>query len=411
MTDAELAPSDGEQRARWLHTILRGDLLSVAFQPIVNLLTGDVFLYEVLGRAPPTLADEPDYTPLGPLEWLDVAQSCGLLLDLDRAWRRRAVEEVARSHGGTSSTCFSLNVDPRIIDDPRFGSGYTRELVDQSQLSAARFVLEITESGAHLGDGRAQAMISHFAAQGFRIALDDLGTGYASLSALVNLRPHVLKLDKDVIVGLATDPVPAHHLVRALADFSRRSGMQFIAEGVETEADLIGLLRAGVVFGQGFFIASPGPQPVPPSSETRTCIRARAAEVERTRFHSIGSRRIAEIASAHSVLHPSVRGKEVERRFRADPLNDGFPRRRRRWARHWTGNASSLPRGAGRRVRLRALRRPRDPARNRMDADSSRFASTRARRSSMSHVSRPRVRKPAGTTSSSSCVTRSTSGS
>ena len=282
VTDAALAPSVDEQRTRWLRTILRDDLLSVVFQPIVNLLTGDVFLYEVLGRAPPTLANEPEYTPLGPLEWLDVAQTCGVLLDLDRAWRRRAIEEVARSQGA-NSFCFSLNVDPRIIDDPRFGSGYTRELVDQSLLSAGRFVLEITESGAHLGDGRAQAMISHFAAQGFRIALDDLGTGYASLSALVNLRPHILKLDKDVVVGLATDPVRLN-LVRALADFARRSGTQFIAEGVETEADLIGLLRAGVVFGQGFFIASPGPQPEPPSSETRTSIRARAAEVERTRI-------------------------------------------------------------------------------------------------------------------------------
>jgi len=317
------ARSHDARSAGWLRTILRDDLLSVVFQPIVNLLTGDVFVYEALGRMPPALAGEPDYAPLGPLDWLDVAQGCGLLLELDRGWRRCAVEEVARNHAG-NGTCFALNVDPRILDDPGFGSGYTRDIIERSQLSSTRFVLEITESGAHLGGGRLHEILSHYSAQGFRIALDDLGTGYASLSALVNLRPHVLKLDKDVVIGLAADPVRLN-LVRALADFARRSGMQFIAEGIETEADLVGLLRAGVVFGQGFFIARPAREPRPPSPEIRAHLRARAGEVERTRFHSTGTRSIADIVTEHPSLSGSLRGKEVERRFRAQPLTDGFP--------------------------------------------------------------------------------------
>jgi len=321
--DAAPAHAYGERHVGWLRTILRDNLLSVVFQPIVNLLTGDVFVYEALGRMPLALAGEPDYAPLGPLDWLDVAQSCGLLLELDRGWRRRAVEEVARNHAG-NNTSFALNVDPRILDDPGFGAGYTRDIIERAQLSSTRFVLELTESGAHLGDGRLHEILSHYAAQGFRIALDDLGTGYASLSALLHLRPHVLKLDKDVVVGLAADPIRLN-LVRALADFARRSGMQFIAEGIETEADLIGLLRAGVVFGQGFFIARPAPEPKPPAAEIRVCLRARAAEVERTRFHSTGTRCIADIASEHPFLSASLRGKEVERRFRAQPLTDGFP--------------------------------------------------------------------------------------
>src|SRR5580658_5323660 len=103
-----------EPRVRWLRAVLRDDLLSVVFQPSVNLLTGDVVAYEALGRVPLALAGEPDSSPLGPLDWLDVAQSCGLLLKLDRAWRRCAVEEVARGHDA-NNTCFALNVDPRIL--------------------------------------------------------------------------------------------------------------------------------------------------------------------------------------------------------------------------------------------------------------------------------------------------------
>ncbi|MGO9834910.1 MAG: bifunctional diguanylate cyclase/phosphodiesterase [Polyangiaceae bacterium] len=319
---APKSPLD-ERCARWLRAALRDDLLSVVFQPVVNLLTGDVVVYEALGRLPLTLAGEPDYAPLGPLDWLDVAHDRGLLLELDRAWRRRAVEEVARGHAG-SNTSFALNVDPRILDDPGFRSGYTRDIIERSQLSPSRFVLEITESGAHLGGGRLQEILSHYAAQGFRIAIDDLGAGYATLSSLLRLRPHVLKLDKDVVVGIAADPIRLN-LVRALADFARRSGMQLIAEGIETEADLVGLLRAGVMFGQGFFIARPSSEPMPPATEIRACLRARAAEVERTRFHSISTRRIADIAREHPFVRGSLRGKEVERRFRAEPLTDGFP--------------------------------------------------------------------------------------
>ncbi|MGH7439737.1 MAG: hypothetical protein ACRENE_28945, partial [Polyangiaceae bacterium] len=68
---------------RWLRRVLEDRLLSVVFQPVVNLLSGDVFLYEVLGRAPRELAGEPDYVQLSPLEWLNVAERHGLLLELD----------------------------------------------------------------------------------------------------------------------------------------------------------------------------------------------------------------------------------------------------------------------------------------------------------------------------------------
>ena len=315
------APDD--PRERWLRAILQGDLLSVMFQPVVNLLTGDVFVYEALGRMPRELAGEPDYEPRGPLEWLDVAQGCGLLLDLDRGWRRRAVEVVARDHAGDNLS-FALNVDPRILDEPGFGGSYTRDIIERAQLSSSRFVLEITESGAHLNGGRLEELLRYYAAEGFRIAIDDLGAGYASLCALVRLRPHVLKLDKDVVIGLAADPIRLN-LVRALTDFARRSGMQLIAEGIETEADLVALLRAGVMFGQGYFLARPAPDPTAPTPETRALVRARATEVERTRFHSISTRRIADIASEHPFVHDSLRGKEVERRFRAEPLRAGFP--------------------------------------------------------------------------------------
>jgi diguanylate cyclase (GGDEF)-like protein len=317
------ASAEGDPRAGWLRTILREDRLLVAFQPIVNLLTGDVFVYESLGRMPAELPGEPEYEPLGPLDWLDVAARAGLLPDLDRGWRRRAIEQVARRHAGDGLS-FAFNVDPRIVHEPGFGGSFLRDLVEREGLSPGRFILELTESGAHLDSAALREVLRHYAAQGFRIAIDDLGAGYASLNALVHLRPDVLKLDRGLVAGLAADPIRLN-LVRALADFARRSGMQLIAEGIETEADLIALLRAGVTFGQGYFIARPSSEPQPPAPDVRAVLRARAIEVERTRFHSIGTRRIGDIAVEHPSVPVSLRGKEAERRFRAEPQRAGFP--------------------------------------------------------------------------------------
>ncbi|MGH7435741.1 MAG: bifunctional diguanylate cyclase/phosphodiesterase, partial [Polyangiaceae bacterium] len=247
----------------------------------------------------------------------------GLLLELDRAWRQVSVETIARRHGADSLT-FALNVDPRIVDDPAFKAGFTRELVDRARLAPNRFVLEITEASPHVSGSRLQEILRHCAAEGFRIALDDFGAGYASLSALLGLSPHLLKVDKELVSGLATDSVRAN-LLRSLVDFARRSGIQLVAEGIETEEDLVAVLRAGAVLGQGYFFAAPGEEARPLPDETRTKLRALASAVERTRFHSVSTRWIADIAREHPVVAGSLLCKEVERRFRAEPLCTGFP--------------------------------------------------------------------------------------
>jgi diguanylate cyclase (GGDEF)-like protein len=312
-----------DARARWLRRILEERLVSVVFQPVVNLLTGDAFLYEVLGRMPAGLEGAPDYVQLGPVECLDVAERDGLLLELDRAWQQEAVAVVARDHRAGNLT-FSLNVDPRILDDPAFRPGHTRDLVERAGLSPNRFVLEITEAGPHVSGQRLQEIVRHCTAEGFRIALDDFGSGYASLSALLALSPHLLKVDKYLVTGLAMDPVRAN-LLRALTDFARRSGIQLVAEGIETEADLVAVLRAGVMLGQGYLLATPQDEARPVRAEIRSRLRAIAADVERTRFHSISTRQVSEVMQEHPVVQETLLGKEVERRFRTEPLRAGFP--------------------------------------------------------------------------------------
>jgi EAL domain-containing protein (putative c-di-GMP-specific phosphodiesterase class I) len=164
-------------------------------------------------------------------------------------------------------------MDPRASDDPRFDVDATRALIDEHGLHPRRFVLELTEPGSVLDSDRLASHVRACAAQGFAIAIDDLGAGYASLHALLRLRPHLVKLDMTVVHGIADDPLRLH-LVRALAEFARNAGMPLIAEGIEDEATLLRLLRAGVVLGQGFYIARPAARAEPPSHAVRMRLRA-----------------------------------------------------------------------------------------------------------------------------------------
>ncbi len=279
-SDERLRASREDRGRQILRELLVGGTLTVEHQPIVHIRTGEIFGYEVLGRAPSLAAlglAVAGAGPFGPSELLELSVADGLLMELDHAWRRLAIEYVARHHAH-DRTVFFLNVDTRVMDDPSFAPGFTRSLLDQHGLSAERFVLELSERDSELAEARVAQLLPHYTAQGFRIALDDVGAGYASLSALVRLRPHILKLDKSLVTGLADDPL-RQNIVRALADFGRRSGLQVIAEGVEDATDLGAVLRAGVTLAQGWLFGRPAPHASPLSTGVRELVLQTAREM------------------------------------------------------------------------------------------------------------------------------------
>jgi diguanylate cyclase (GGDEF)-like protein len=125
---------------------------------------------------------------------------------------------------------------------------------------ASRIVLEITE-GAHLDDAeRARARIAELRAVGFRIAVDDLGAGWASLNRLARLVPDFVKLDMDLIRGLASGSREAR-LIARVVEFCREEGVTAVAEGVETADELRAVTDLGVQLVQGFLLGYPGPLP------------------------------------------------------------------------------------------------------------------------------------------------------
>jgi len=229
----------------------------VAFQPIFNLVTRKPLGFEVLGRTPVDLVA--GGLPSSPADLVELAHREGWLLRLEHAWRRTAIAMIA-DWTVDRDTLFFLNVDPRILEDPAFRPGTTHALLTARGLPPHRFVFELTETGAMRDLSKVGALLAHYKSQGFHIALDDVGSGFASLQSLVHLRPGIVKLDQEIVRGLSVDPF-RRALVEGISCFCRKSRRALIAEGIETPEDLQVLSELGVAFGQGFLLGKPAALP------------------------------------------------------------------------------------------------------------------------------------------------------
>ena len=216
--------------------------LWMAYQPIVRARDGSLFGYEALLRS-----DEPSLPHPGAV--LDAAECLGRLADLGRAVRAAAAAHMQRA---PVDALLFVNLHARdITDDSLFA--------DASPLSslASRVVLEITERAALDNVPDARARIAKLRARGFRIAVDDLGAGYAGLTSFVTLEPELVKLDMSLIRDI-DQHATKHKLVSSVATLCRELGLLVVAEGVETRAELDSVRACGCDLIQGYLVAKPG---------------------------------------------------------------------------------------------------------------------------------------------------------
>jgi hypothetical protein len=122
----------------------------------------------------------------------------------------------------------------------------------------SHLVLEVTEDELMADGGALEERLAELRRRGARLAVDDIGAGYAGLKQVMRLKPDVLKLDRSLVAGVATDPAKGA-MVDALVRYSRRIGADVCAEGVETLSDLETLADLDVTYGQGFVLAVPSP--------------------------------------------------------------------------------------------------------------------------------------------------------
>jgi EAL domain-containing protein (putative c-di-GMP-specific phosphodiesterase class I) len=215
--------------------------LYMVFQPIVSWTEREIVAYEALVRTcEPELA-RPDLL-------FSAAERLGMIIPMGRRIRRGVAQLVSTAPERVS---LFVNVHGGELADP--------ELYDpESPLSrvAHRVVLEITERWSLDGFDDIGERISALRDLGFRVAVDDLGAGYAGLTSFARLRPEVVKLDMSLIRGVNEDPT-RQHLIRSLNGACRDLGIRVVAEGVETKEERDTLVALGSNLLQGYLFSKP----------------------------------------------------------------------------------------------------------------------------------------------------------
>jgi diguanylate cyclase (GGDEF)-like protein len=261
-----------------LAAALGGPTLRVAYQPIIELATRRPVAVEALVRldraASPWLGDASGI--------VELAERCGLISALGTDVLVRACTQLAswRRDPARRDLQVHVNVSPHQLRDDRFVEVVERTL-QVTDLPPRALVVEVTETAAFEGDGRAEATLTTLTNLGVEVSIDDFGTGFASLELLASTSARSIKLDRTftAAVGSDTDPPRGRALmVRAAIGLGHELGLRVIAEGVESEVQARTLTSWGCSFGQGYLFAAPSrPEqlrlrrraPVPRRSEAR----------------------------------------------------------------------------------------------------------------------------------------------
>ncbi len=218
------------------------------FQPIVDVRTHEVAAYEVLSRI------ELDGRIVGAGEFVEIAEKIGVIHRLDMLVMERALEEIAsQEHQGK----VFLNLSPRALVLSEFGRAMT-SIVANSGIPPERIVFEITESYNSHSLEQMEFFSRRLRALGLRIAVDDLGSGIASLAHMSRLSPDFFKVDRSLVQDVHRRPYQAA-LLNALAVFAERMRVGYIVEGIETTQELQTIIDADVPWGQGFIFGEPEP--------------------------------------------------------------------------------------------------------------------------------------------------------
>ncbi len=211
---------------------------NVVLQPIVALATGARVGVEALSRFPEEWAKAPD-------EVFADAASIGVGTQLEVLAIRRAVAQLAHISG-----YMAINVSPQTLLDERC-------LAALSELPGDRIILELSEHDPVEDYDLLLETLAPLREKGMGLAIDDVGAGFSSLRHILMTSPDVIKLDRSIVAGVASDPV-LYTLVRSLADFGHGAGARVVAEGVEIKRDALALREVGVDYGQGWYFARPG---------------------------------------------------------------------------------------------------------------------------------------------------------
>jgi predicted signal transduction protein with EAL and GGDEF domain len=190
-----------------------------------------------------------------PDRFIPVAESTGMIGELGDQVLARACAQAARWDAAAADAWLAVNVAPVQLEQPDFDVR-VRHAAARAGLDPARLVLEITEEAIAREDGEALAHLARLREAGVRIAVDDFGTGYASLKSLATLPVDHVKIDRHFVRDVDTD-VTQDAIVRTVVRLTEALGLTMTAAGVETEGEAARVAELGCSRAQGFLFDEP----------------------------------------------------------------------------------------------------------------------------------------------------------
>ena len=250
-----LAEKANEDRgfADELSRILKNGLVRSVYQPVVDVTSRRTIGFEALSRVPRDCFDSVDLL-------FKAAHEHDALFSLERLCRLRAVEGAPAL--GRDGMLF-LNVEPDALHDPEFTDGTFLKRLSTAGLSPSQVVLEMTEHSRVRDFTAFRRTLVDLRASGFRLAMDDVGSGYAGLQSIAEIAPEFIKVDMTLVRDLDSSPIK-RELIATIRRFADATGIGVIAEGVERVGEMVSLMEAGVRFAQGYLFAKPDAPPALP---------------------------------------------------------------------------------------------------------------------------------------------------
>jgi diguanylate cyclase (GGDEF)-like protein len=238
---ATLDRTDSIERA--LRAAIAAEEPYPVYEPLIDLSTGEPIGYEMLARW-----ESEELGPVGPAEFIPVAESSGLIGPLADLLFRRALSEAKT---WPTHLSLSINVSPLQLRDPWFAQKLLK-LLAQTGFPGQRLIVELTESAIVDNVPLAKAVFESLRNQGIRMALDDFGTGYSSIASLRALPFDSVKIDREFVARMG-DSANGQSIAEAVLQLGRSLGLPVVAEGIETGATANRLNDLDCDIGQGYF--------------------------------------------------------------------------------------------------------------------------------------------------------------
>ncbi|MFV0314356.1 MAG: EAL domain-containing protein, partial [Anaerotignum sp.] len=230
-----------------INRLIDDKLVRFAFQPIVDLKTGEIFAYEALMR-PLT----PEFN--GPLEILSVASAQSKLPQLERLIMSVVCDTIAKQLDIIGDRYIFVNSIPAETAD---NTTYflVKTIKEQYNNLFEKIIIEIIERDSRDENALIES-VNYLKENGFKVAIDDFGSGYSNEIRIIKLSPNIVKIDMELIQGIATN-VDKQVIVKGIIDFCHQKDIRIVAEGVEYAEDLKYLIDIHVDYVQGYYLAKP----------------------------------------------------------------------------------------------------------------------------------------------------------